>query len=308
MQTAIRLGVLGLGFSGLVACSRVLDQSSQLEPELTKAKGWDGAIEQFSVWPSEVQETSGLAYKAGLLWTINDSGDGAFVYALNERHEVVKKLRIQDAVNIDWEAMAQDEDYLYIADCGNNRGRRNLLQIYKVSWQSLVLANSGAEVASKKMEFNYADKPVKVAPRDHNFDCEALTVVKDELWLFSKNRKDEKTNLYRLDKELASQTVAITATYEVDGLVTAADYEPSTQRLALLGYAKQKIFGHSFLWIVPVTDRPQWQNARRTKLHPYAQWEALVWDGANKGQLRLSAERSILLDVGTGYLDFEPGQ
>jgi len=302
LQRAFKAGLLGMGLSSLVACSSISEQAPADKP--VKAKAWDGVVEQFAVWPSEVQETSGLAYKSGLLWTMNDSGDGAFIYAVNDQQQRVKKVAIQGAVNIDWESLAQDEDYLYIADCGNNRGRRDSLQIYKVSWQSLLEADSGAEVSASKLEFSYADKPLKVAPKNHNYDCEALTVVKDELWLFSKNRKDEKTNLYRLDKELASQTVAITATYEVDGLVTAADYDPDTQRLALLGYAKQKIFGHSFLWIVPVADLPDWQNARRAKLHPYAQWEALVWDGDRKGLLRLTAERSILLDVGTGTLNF----
>ncbi|WP_415903787.1 hypothetical protein ACMXYW_09070 [Neptuniibacter sp. QD48_55] len=268
-----------------------------------KAKGWDGVIHNYTVWPDRVQETSGLASHDGLLWTINDSGDGPYLYALDAQHNIVKVIKVENAKNIDWEELAQDESFLYIADCGNNRGRRIELQIYKVAWKDLESTRAGGVVSPEVLKFRYADRPAKVAPKSHNFDCEALTVVNNELWLFTKNRENEQTHLYKLDKSEAEQSVTLTERFDVEGLVTAADYDPVTKRLALLGYAKQKIFGHSFLWVVPMTDAPNWEEARRTYIQPYAQWEALVWDRENNGRLVLSTEKSLLLDVGVGELN-----
>lgn len=270
----------------------------------SQAKGWDGVIERYSVWPDRVQETSGLASHDGLLWTINDSGDGPYLYALDSKHNIFKTIIVDSAKNVDWEELAQDESYLYIADCGNNLGRRVELQIYKVAWKDLQATESVDNVPSKMLRFSYADRPSQVPPKSHNLDCEALTVVNDELWLFTKNRENEQTHLYQLNKNELQQSVSLTERFAVDGLVTAADYDPVTKKLALLGYAKQKIFGHSFLWIAPVTDRLIWNEARRTYLQPYAQWEALVWDREQNGRLVLSTEKSLLLDVGVGELNF----
>ncbi|WP_415903507.1 hypothetical protein ACMXYR_07280 [Neptuniibacter sp. QD29_5] len=295
-------------FSAVVFLSLLLWGCAQQQPLLErapvpKAKGWDGVIEGYSVWPDRVQETSGLASRGGLLWTINDSGDGPYLYALDPQHNIVKTIKVGNAKNIDWEELAQDETYLYIADCGNNRGRRIELQIYKVTWSDLQSTRSGGIISPEILRFNYADRPENVTPKSHNLDCEALTVVNDELWLFTKNRENEQTHLYKLDKSATEQSVTLTERFDVKGLVTAADYDPVTKRLALLGYAKQKIFGHSFLWIVPMTDRPNWEGAHRTYIQPYAQWEALVWDRERNGRLVLSTEKSLLLDVGVGELN-----
>ena len=262
----------------------------------------DADIELLSVLPSAIQETSGLAKHDNVLWTINDSGDAAIVYALSETQDILKRVKIAGAINTDWESLAQDSTYLYIADCGNNRGRRSQIEIYKVRWSDLVKAQNGSSVVSTQLNIKYGDY-AGVTQRDHNFDCEALTVVESELWLFTKNRGDERTNLYRIDPEVNDQVVSAEASFPVDGLVTAVDYDPISKRLALLGYAKNKIFGQSFIWVVPVEREVNWGGAVRYKLHPYAQWEALIWQGGkHENTLLLSSERSPLLDVSLGRL------
>lgn len=262
----------------------------------------DADVELISVLPSVIQETSGLAKHDNVLWTINDSGDAAVVYALSDTQDILKQVKIAGAQNRDWESLAHDAKYLYIADCGNNRGHRSTIEIYKVLWSDLKKAQSNASVESTRLNVEYGDY-VGVKHRDHNFDCEALTVVEGELLLFTKNRGDERTNLYRIDPQMSHQVISAEASFPVDGLITAVDYDAAHKRLALLGYAKNKIFGQSFVWIVSVDSEIDWDSAVRYKLHPYAQWEALIWQGGDQGKtLLLSSERSPLLDVSLGSL------
>lgn len=262
-------------------------------------------IKIISPWPGKVRESSALASHAGMLWTLNDSGDKAQVYAIDTEHRVSKTVQIQGAQNIDWEEMAQDDEHLYIFDCGNNRGKRDHLQIYKTQWQDLQQAKDGSQVSAEVITFSYADKPEKVNAGFHDYDCEAVAAVGDQLWLFTKNRRDQHTNLYVLDKSKPVQSVQPQAKFQVKGLITAADYDPQSQTLVLLGYEKSMVFGQSFVWTVPVKDKPVWKQAKRYSLMPYGQWEAVKWD-RSQGPLRLllTTESTPLLSVSLGELGF----
>ncbi|MCP4595865.1 hypothetical protein [Neptuniibacter sp.] len=268
---------------------------------------FSGDVHLVSRWPSQVKETSGLAQYGGILWTINDSGDGAWLYGLDEQHQVKRKIKVAGAKNYDWEELAQDNDHLYIADCGNNRGHRNILQIYKIRLEELGQPST-RKVKAIKLQFSYADKPLATPDKNHNFDCEALAVVDDELWLFTKNRGDQQTKLYRLDKNQQNQVVKPSRSYPVNGLITAADYDERTDQLILLGYGKNVLFGQSFIWLVPLMEttngkEPDWSTASFKKLHPYAQWEVLLWNRQSElGHLLLSTEKSPLLDVSLGEM------
>ena len=267
------------------------------------------SVQLLSTLADEIRETSGLAQNNGLLWTINDGGDGPFLYALNEQFQLQKKIFVSDAENIDWEELAQDEEYLYVADCGNNRGYRQKLQIYKIRWDELENSNnnSGESVTAETITFEYKDRVGGVDTKDHNYDCEALASVGDELWLFTKNRKDQKTNFYRLNKHEQFQSVASSSAYDVGGLITAADYVRGTNYLVLMGYEKNYIFGQSFIWLVPLLEgdllQPDWSRAQYHKLSIYAQWEAILWDRSGlHTKLLLTSEKSPLLDVSIGEI------
>lgn len=257
-------------------------------------------VERVALLPAGVRETSGLARIDGRFWTINDSGDDAVIYQLStDGRRIDKQLYLAGARNTDWESLAVDDDYLYIADCGNNRGMRARLRLYRVALAALS-APDGSRVGYEVSSFRYGQRLEVTGSDSHNFDCEAVAAVGSELWLFSKNRADGHTELYRLDKEAREQAVFPFRSYPVDGLITAADYDPVSGRLALLGYSRGRLFGHSFIWIIPLSKKggttmkpaPDWDQAQRYRLDTYAQWEAINWDGA--GRLVLSAERSPL--------------
>lgn len=243
--------------------------------------------------PAEVNETSGLARRHGRLWTHNDSGNAATLFELSEAGDTItRRIHLKNTPNQDWEALAQDDTSLYIADCGNNAGDRDWMQIYKVSWQQLDVAIDSAEVFAEEIQFKLADTTPARNLHAHNNDCEALTVLGDELWLFTKNWQDRHTRLYRLNNAKAVQEVASSGEFFANGLITGADYDPQTQRLALIGYRLGFLNFSAFIWILPVVDNaPQWDHACYLRINPMRQWEAILW---HQGDLLLTSELSLL--------------
>ena len=47
--------------------------------------------------------------------------------------KILQTISVQKAKNVDWEDIAQDGKYIFIADVGNNYGKREKLTIYKVA-------------------------------------------------------------------------------------------------------------------------------------------------------------------------------
>lgn len=250
-------------------------------------------VERITYLPSEVDESSGLAMRKGRLWTHNDSGHDAILFELTESGEAVRRrVHPLNSVNEDWEALAQDETTLYIADCGNNLGDRIWMQIYKVAWSDLDQARNEGVVPSERINIRLADTRPKRSRHAHNNDCEALTVVDDELWLFTKNWQDHNTRLYRIHKDSPVQQLVSSGEFPVNGLITGADYDPDSQRLALIGYRLGFLNVSAFIWIVPVQDNaPQWDAASYHSITPVGQWEAILWD---QGDLLVTRESSVL--------------
>ena len=199
--------------------------------------------------PSDVEETSGLIFWRNALWTINDSGNPAILYKLDTIDgSILQQINVQDAWNIDWESLAMDEDYIYIGDFGNNSGNRDDLLIYRLK-KSDIPENGNASVNSELITFTYEDyKGQYIKHKENNFDCEAFISIGDSLYLFSKNWGNEKTKLYRLPKTPGTYTAEYLTTYDVNGLVTGADYNQGAKEVTLVGYTNNNYV--PFLWLL----------------------------------------------------------
>ncbi|MDP2723422.1 MAG: T9SS type A sorting domain-containing protein [Bacteroidales bacterium] len=236
--------------------------------------------------PKEVEETSGLAYFHGRLWTINDSGGLPVVYGLDTlTGEVVQRISIGNATNRDWESLAQDDEYLYIGDFGNNSGNRDDLIIYKVPLSGFPLTGD-IEVPAVKISFTYEDYQGSVEKKkENNFDCEAFISVDDSLYLFSKNWGNQQTRLYRLPKTPGNFSAKLVATFESRGLITGADIDRTTGEIILTGYTNKSWM--PFLWILSdYTDHQFFAgNKRRIDMlnMPATQVEAIVFTHPYKG-------------------------
>ncbi len=245
-----------------------------------------------------LDETSGLALFNGSLWTHNDSGDLPRLFQIDLTGTVQRVVAVRNAENVDWESMAQDADYLYVADTGNNANTRAELIIYRIAWSALDADAVDAEL----IRIRYGD--YEAGNRlSHNFDAEGLAVKNDELWLFSKNRGNKRSTLYRFPKIPGGYTVQPSQSLPVNGLVTAADIQADTGRLALLLYRDN---GSSFLWSAQTNeDGVDLHSTREIQLSPGDQWEALIFDTVIPHKLYLTHENNARDYAGLSWVLLE---
>ena len=185
-----------------------------------------------------VLENSGLVWFRERLWTINDSGGDPVLFSLDmSTGKCIQAIYIEGAENRDWEELAQDDDYIYVFDIGNNFGRRDELTIYKVLKDSIPLAGN-ARVVPGIIRYRYGDKQQSGGYFSRSpYDCEAAFAMNDSLYLFTKDWENQQTDLYICPAEAGSYTLWPAATYEADGLVTGADVSPTdSTSIILIGY------------------------------------------------------------------------
>ena len=131
---------------------------------------------------ADVPETSGLAVSRrtpGVLWTHNDSGNEAVLFAIDTAGALRARVRLPMPTR-DWEDVSAGRclsgPCLYIADIGDNRQLRPSVQIYRVPEP----APGDAETAAPEA-FNatYEDGP-------HN--AEAMFVAGEDLVIITRDR------------------------------------------------------------------------------------------------------------------------
>ena len=215
--------------------------------------------------PGILNEISGLIFQTDTsLFAHNDSGNEPFIYelSLNEKR-VNRSIKIFNMVNLDWEDIAQDQQYIYIADTGNNLGGRKNLKILKIL-KNEVLAQDSVEADS--ITFAYEDQTDFTLSNDHNFDCEAMINFENQLFLFSKNRVDFKTNIYSLPKAIGNYNAVLKGEFDVEGLITGATINESKDVIALLGYEDNGTTFKPFIWLFYEFEGNDFFNGKKKKL------------------------------------------
>lgn len=186
---------------------------------------------------SNLNETSGLIKWGNYIWTQNDSDD-VNIYALDTLNGTIQQsCSIPEVINTDWEEISQDADYVYLGDFGNNKnGNRTDLKILKISKTS-ILANAPTP---ETIHFSYADQTnfEPAGAKNTNFDCEALIVSDDSIYLFTKQWISEKTSVYALPKTPGTYSAKLKVTFDVQGLITGATFIESKKLVVLSGYSK----------------------------------------------------------------------
>lgn len=195
----------------------------------------DLTIVKVTSLPSEVDETSGLINFDGRIITHNDSSGEPSLYELNtETGEVMRKVTISDIENIDMEDIAQDDDYIYLCDIGNNSNTRDNQAIYKISKADYLIKD---EVTAQKISISYQEQTdFTRTNKETNFDAEAVVNIDDALFLFTKNWGDNQTAVYRIPKEAGVYSLSKIDSFDIKGLITGADYNAETQTVLLTGY------------------------------------------------------------------------
>lgn len=146
-----------------------------------------------------IKESSGLAVSrksSDLYWTLNDSGNKNRVFAINSQGQKIGAFEIEGAKNRDWEDLAsfslEGEDYLLIADVGDNKAQRKKLHLH-------IVKEPKKKALSVDKTFSIKPKwSIKYTYEDGARDCESVAVdtANKEILLLSK--RDDPPVLYRL--------------------------------------------------------------------------------------------------------------
>jgi hypothetical protein len=240
LKTLIQLLCLLLLFYGPKNSTKLLAQTVVYETQL----------------PEKIEETSGIEFFKNDLLTHNDSGGKPNLYRFTEQGDLINKYLIEGAENNDWEDIAQDKNYLYISDSGNNKGKRKNLNILIVD-PKRDFKKIGA------ITFNYRDQQNFEKRKKHPFDAEALVATQEELVLFSKNRKTSTTELYSIPKTSGNYTLSPKKSFDVQSLITGADYHHRLKLVALVGYIQS---GEQFLYTLSSFDM---ENLNQVKMKKF---------------------------------------
>jgi len=188
-------------------------------------------LEKYNL-PMVLEETSGLTVCNDTLWTHNDSGGEATLYAISTKGKLLAKKRLYNHKNIDWEDMATDRGKLFVADIGNNFGTRKNLYVLEIA-----MTEKGAAVLDS-IPFYYPEQRNFGFQQASPYDAEGLIYIENTAVVFTKNRKSKTTELYVVSKE--NKAAKKIGSLAVGSLITGADYHQETKTLVLTASHRDK--------------------------------------------------------------------
>jgi hypothetical protein len=250
-----------------------------------------GRLVQQTRLDSTVEETSGLIYLDGSIWTFNDSGGEPALYRIDPNNgSVIRKTIISKALNVDWEDIAMDEHYIYVADVGNNYAGRDTVVIFRIDSGELLSGATEMDHAGI-ITLSYEEELARSNKGRSSLDCEALFAYRDSLYLFSKNWVDASTSVFVIPALPGHYNLKHSIRYEAKMLVTGADINSHTKEVSLVGYRSYMPVVITYTYDEDPALVDCGGKARIYPLRAGRQVEGICYD--NKGSLFISAERSL---------------
>ncbi len=240
-----------------------------------------------------VSETSGLIVVNDEVWTHQDGGNPNEIYRIDPVNgTILRTVVVANAGNVDWEEMTTSNGWLYLADVGNNSGARTNLRVYRVDLNE-VLDPGTVSVMADTIRFVY-DLQTDFTPAQNNndWDCEALIAVDDTLYLFSKNWVSGNCYRYALPAMPGDHVAQRIDTFDTQGMVTGATYDPISGDIGLIGYTSGFL---PFAWRLsnyPGTSFFSGNSVRYGIPLPLTQFEAIAWHAP--GVALLTNEQTFL--------------
>ncbi|MBE7324282.1 hypothetical protein IEQ44_06425 [Nocardioides sp. Y6] len=181
-----------------------------------------------------ITESSGLArstYSRPVLFTHNDSGDSARVFAVSKAGRTRAVLRLKGASAVDWEDISTGPEHsVWVGDIGDNGRSREQITVYRFTEpKRLPRRGRTVKVATKKYTFTYPDRPR---------DAEALLVHPrtGRLFIVTKSAEGD-PGIYRAPKKLSrSSTNTLKRIADAPLKITAGTFSPDGKTRVLSSY------------------------------------------------------------------------
>ena len=228
--------------------------------------------------PTLLTECSGLVHSLrynGVFWAHGDGGSGASIVPVTASGKLARgwtgAVRVEGCKNNDWEDIAlDDQGNLIIADLGNNNGRRKQLMLHFVSEPK---PGAVSVRPTRTLRVHYEDQKGD----SPDYDCEAVFSAGGRIYFLTKHRSDKRTRLYRLAGESTTRSnpLRLVGSFDVGGMVTAADASPDGKLVAVLTYTTLWVFSYDRASGSIFTKS---ESVRRTPIFAW-QAEAVAWEG-----------------------------
>ncbi len=220
----------------------------------------------------QIKESSGVAcsrLNRGVFWTHNDSGDGPWVYAFNEKGQDLAQVTLTGVAFRDCEDMCsftlKKVHYLLLADVGDNALRRKDYTLYLVREPKLDTTKRRAKLDVKPevvIRYMYPDGP-------HN--CESVAVDPVRKVILTVNKDGQEKHVYEIPLPDRSPRALITpkriGTLKTKLPTLAMDISPDGQRAIILHGGQALIFtrGADEAWAKAFTRKPRTIKVPRRK-------------------------------------------
>ena len=271
MRLTIRLCLV---FSPLVSPALAQDATSSMAAAGFGMAKMVGRIESDGLVECSGLEPSMLA--GDLLWAINDSGNGPFLYALALDGRDRGRVRVAGATNRDWEGLDtfvwQGRPMILIGDVGDNHRRRDRHTLYVVEEPGPGrdrLRRSGEVEVAWRIDFSYPDG-------SHDAEGVAVDAAAGEILILTK--RDEPPLLFAVPLSATAAGRSVTARW-VGGIEripppsdqdrrhafgafysqpTALDLSPDGHRMVVLTHQHAYLFNRmpGDSWASAVRERP----------------------------------------------------
>ena len=223
-----------------------------------------------------ITEASGMAasrLRSDLLWIINDSGNGSYLYAAGPTGKHLGRIMIRNAPNLDWEDLCafrwRDKAYLLVADFGDNGAKRRYCWIYVLPEPTIGAANRVEDQIVDwqwRIQFSYAD-----GPRDS--ESVAVDTLRQKILIITKRQWPPQLYALPLDPQ-GKESV-----YMAQRLAAI----PHIPRPTFEDIRKNPIFGRYFSQPTSLDLSPDgrwavilcYKNAYLFKVEPGADWKAV---------------------------------
>lgn len=214
-------------------------------------RDYEAPVQLATLENQAINESSGIASSRrnkDIFWTHNDSGDDAFLYAIDRQGKHRGVWRVRGAAAQDWEDMAAWTDaksgksYIYVGDIGNNSKKREFLTVYRIV-EPVVTTKDAATTKQNPAETEAAEA-IKLKYPEGNFDAETLMIHPQtgDLYLVTK-MMGAAAKVFKLKAPFMQQkeaTLVQVAQVQVPnpgkGFLTGGDISPDGQRVALCDY------------------------------------------------------------------------
>jgi hypothetical protein len=236
-------------------------------------------VQDRQISDERITESSGLAASArfeDVLFTINDSGGCACVYAVDRAGRVAAALTLAGAVNEDWEALApavhDGSPVVWVGDIGDNLTSRENVDVYRFAEP---MALDDQEVAAQRFRLTYEDGP---------HDAEALLVDPGSQRLYVVTKSRSGGGIYAAPATLDEDEVNVLTLVRpaprgvTDGAIAVDPQSRSGARLALITYG-------------PLFVGDGWEAPLRPFVPPARlRGESAAWAAGSNRQLFLGSE------------------